>query len=470
MKRITLALFLLSIAATYGAAEEGELLAMESVVRAPLVDDSTVGAGGLSLRAAVDRALENSFSLGAENARLESSRERFGGAKAEYRPQVSVSLRATEYQNPMVITPIHGFSPGVTPSVDSTLLQGSVDFSLLLYDGKRRRSSVLQNKAQVGAARHSWSAARQAVIARTIGIYLQVLGNAEVLQAHDSRLEALHAEAARVNDMYSVGRVAQVEVLRIAAAVADANAERVTLAEASESAERDLARQLGLESGRVLAVGLSKVVLRDLRLASREDLLNQALEANPVVREAKARVVAAEASVKAAKSARKPTLAAIANVTDFGSAQGDFTDEWLVGLRLGMPIFSGGRTARKIGGANAGREEAVQRLGQAERVLAESLDHATAAWRASVSRKRSLVVALEGFSAVAASEELRLHTGVGTSSEFLDAEADLLRTRASLAVAENAMILNRAEVARILGELDSTWIDETLLEVERRPE
>ncbi len=362
----------------------------------------------------------------------------------------------------MVITPIHGFTPGFTPAVDSTIFQGSLDLSLLLYDGKARRSSVTQSEAQVEAAVHTVSDARQEVVARTLRLYLQMLGGGESLRAHDLRLEALRSEATRVEDYFSVGRVAEVEVLRIAAAVADAEAERVLLAADQESAERDMARWLGLTAERVSSDALQRVALNDRSLPSRQSLLDAASKANLGLRQARARVMASQAEIGIARALKKPTLAAVANVTDFGSSQGDFTSEWWVGFRLAVPLYTGGRSALKIGGAEAAHDEAVQRLREAEQRLAESVDHAIAACRATLARETSLGAAVKGFAAVAESERLRLENGVGIPADFLDAEADLLNAKAHLALARNATLLARIELARILGQLDSAWVAKAL--------
>ena len=419
---------------------------------------------GLSLAAAVEMALENSFSVRAESARLTSWRERHGAAKAESRPQVSAALRATEFQHPMVISPIHGFTADVTPTLDKTLFQGALDLSFSLYDGGARRSSVRQSEAQMGAAGHSVVDTQQGVVAEIIHIYLQILGNEEILQAHDWRLEALRSEAARVEDQFSVGRVAEVEVLRIAAAVAEAEAERILLAADQETAERSLARSLGLDHGRVPAIALRAVALRDQDLVSRNDLYGQAMSTNAAILRARALLRASEAKIEFARSTRMPKLTALGNITDYGSAEGEFGAEWWVGLKLAMPLYTGGRSAREIGGAEAERNEAAARLREAERRLAESVDRTATTWQATIARETSLSAAVRGLAAVAEVERQRLESGAGTPADFLDAQADLLNGKAGLTLARNATILARVELARTLGELDASWIADVLQE------
>jgi outer membrane protein len=422
------------------------------------------GEGTLSLPNAVAQALENSPSLDAEQARANGSWERQRAARAEFRPQASFQVNATQFKNPMIITPIHGFSPETVPLFDDTLIQNSFNMEMLLYDGKARHAAVRQTKAQSGAATHAVNDARSRVIADAVAAYLSLLGNRGILEAQDARLEALRLEQARTRDLYAVGRVAEVEVLRLDAAVALAEAERTLRATTLENAERDLARMLGLSEERISAEMLSHQVLRDENPPSRDALLALARAGNPRIKQAEGQLEAAESGVTFARSARKPRLSATASVIDYGSAEFDFTTEWAAGLRLSVPLFTGGRAARKIAQAKAARDEAAQELRAVERQIDSSVDHALGAFKAAVERERSLGVAVRGFDAVAASEKLRLETGTGIAADFLDAEADLLDARASRVIAANAVVLSRLELAGILGELDEAWVARHLAE------
>jgi outer membrane protein len=418
----------------------------------------------LSLSDAVARALLNSPSLGAEQARVSGSRERQKAAQAEYRPQASFQLNATEFQNPMIVTPIHGFTPGAVPLFDSTLIQGSLNMEMLLYDGKARQAAVRQTKAQSTAAASALGDARSRVIAETVAAYLSLLASGEILEAQDVRLEALRLEQARIRDFYAVGRVAEVEVLRLDAAVALAEAERALLATTLENAGRDLARMLGTGEERIRGEMLRHQALQAEDPPERDALLVLARAGNRQIQQAEKRLEAAGLGVTLARSSKKPKLRAFAGVTEYGSAEFDFTTEWAAGLRFSVPLYTGGRSAHRIAQAGAAQKEAEQELRALKRRIASLVDHALGAWQAGVEREKSLATAVRGFEAVAASERLRLETGTGIPADFLDAEADLLKARASRVIAANAVVLSRVELAGVLGELDEGWIARHLAE------
>jgi outer membrane protein TolC len=59
-------------------------------------------------------------------------------------------------------------------------------------------------------------------------------------------------------------------------------------------------------------------------------------------------------------------------------------------------------------------------------------------------------------------ERLSLTVGSGTQSDYLAAEANLFRARASLVEAQNAEVVARVELARIAGELSLDWLARTV--------
>ena len=60
---------------------------------------------------------------------------------------------------------------------------------------------------------------------------------------------------------------------------------------------------------------------------------------------------------------------------------------------------------------------------------------------------------------VARIEQLSLDAGAGTQTDYLRAEADLARARSLLVEAEHAEIAARVELARVVGELTTEWLN-----------
>jgi outer membrane protein TolC len=66
--------------------------------------------------------------------------------------------------------------------------------------------------------------------------------------------------------------------------------------------------------------------------------------------------------------------------------------------------------------------------------------------------------AVARFDEVVRIRRLSLQTGSGTQTDYLGAETDLLRARASLVEAQHGEIAARVELARVTGELSPAWL------------
>jgi outer membrane protein TolC len=422
-------------------------------------------AGQISLADAVQRALAQHPSVGAARAGIAEARAERGEAQSARYPTVGFSAQATQFQEPMLVAPLHGFDPGSPPAFDRTLLQGGPSLSYTLFDGGAREARIRLSGAQVDAAEAVEQGAAQRLTARVVAGYLDVLGKAGTLDAHRQRIEALRAEEDRVRQLLVVGRAAQVEQLRVEAVLASSQAEWDRAAGALDVAERDLARLIGLSVEQVRAERLQPVNVRREPL-DREKLLIEALRESPAVEEARRRTRVAEASVSIARSAYLPRVGVVGSYLGRGSSDHTPQGEWSAGVQISVPLFTGGANGSRVEQAMAGREIAGERVRLAELDAARDLDRALARMRETEARIASLEVAAERFAEVVRTERLALDVGAGMQTDYLSATVDLLQARASLAEAHYLAVAARAEVALVTGGLTPLWIADAL-EVER---
>jgi outer membrane protein len=420
----------------------------------------------LTLAGAVERALAQFPSVEAARARQEEAEAALAAEELSRRARGRFTASATQYEEPMVVTPIHGFGPGLFPEFDETLLQGQLTVSYTLYDGRATEARIRSARSQLGGAGAALGGAEQALGARVAAAYLRALGRSRVLAAYDRRLAALEAELGRARQRFDVGKAAQVEVIRAEAALAGARAERVTFATALDNAERELARLLGVPVEETRAARLVPVENWDWTPPDREALSRAGIEASPAVLQAREQVAAAEAAVTLAESALKPELRAVANVNEWSSSDLDVTTEWNAGFQLTVPLFDGGSLRKRVARAEAAHRAAAEQVRLAETTVREDVDRAAAADEEARARIDSLTKAVERFAEVARVQKLLLDNGAGTQTDYLTAEADLLAARASLADAEHAAVLARVDLARAAGRLTPAWLREN---VEREP-
>lgn len=418
----------------------------------------------LALSDAVRMAVENYPSVRISRYSVDETREAFGEARSARLPSLKLNGSAIRYEEPMVVSPIHGFNPGEFPTFNETLIQGGLVLNYLVFDGGGRGGRIEGARSRLDAAGADLAGTRQALIARVAVIYLEALSGRQVLKAHDMRINALHSEASRVRQRLEAGRSPRVEVLRVEAALANAEADRVKTAEGLRRAERDLARIIGSREEAIRADRLVSLSLAEPSLPDEGALKRTALESSPALARARFRTKSAEAGLSVARSSRWPEVNLFGNYLYFGSDEGNGSSEWQAGLMFSYLIYNGGGRGLAVRRAEAAEQGAREGIRLAEILIEEEVDHALSRIEETRARVRSLVTAVARFEEVVRIEKLLVESGAGVEADYLDAEADLLAARAGLAEAQNGEMAARMDLARITGELEPAWIDRHLRE------
>jgi outer membrane protein TolC len=408
----------------------------------------------LTLQAAVQLALASHPMVASARAARSEAGSRVGEALAARWPQLSTQGALTRHQLPMIVAPLHGFDPAAPPTFDRTLVQGTGQVSYLLFDGGARGARLTGLRAEERAADAGLSAAIMRLTADVTRAYLAVLSASERREAQRQGLAALESERNRAALALEVGRAAQVDVLRVEAALAQADADDVVTTVELDVAVRALARALGLEPERTAPAVLREVRLRDTAFADdRDSLARRAAMASPDLEAARRRLEAAEQGRRAARAAWFPRLELGGGYLGFGSGAGDFTTEWQGALRLSYPLFQGGARRSAVAAAGARAQAAAEQHRLALMDLEAAVDRTLAAVREARARVRAMTRAVLHLTEVVRIEQLALEAGAGTQADFLRAEADLRRSRAGLIDARHGEILARVELLRLTGEL-----------------
>lgn len=418
--------------------------------------------GRLTLADAVSRAIETHPSLRAADADYEAANADLTRARADWMPVVSARASLTQHQEPMLAYPLHELTVDALPIFDRTLIQGGVDLGWKVFDGGGRSARIRSSRARAEQASAGRAAAMAQLIVDVTRSYLAVLSTAEMRSALDEHVTALEAERTRVLQLLEQGQAAEVERLRVEAAVAQADAERITTEATLDAAERSLARLLGMEPAAVQAARLVSVRLADAAVPRRDTLLERLDAANADVLAARHSAESAEWARRAASAAWWPRLEGFGAYGLWAIPDGDVQLEWQVGVRVSYPLFTGGDRSGAVAGATARAERARERLALVELATREHLDLALTASLEQRARADAVRTAVEHLTEVTRIERLALETGTGTQTEFLRAEADLHRARAGLVEAEYGALLAQLELANTTGDLSMEWLQRTL--------
>jgi len=417
-------------------------------------------------------AAQESFTLGeavrealANHPSTAVALEGVAGADAEIRqarasglPTLSLQGEVVRYELPMVVAPLHTFDPARAPEFDETLIRSRAILSWLLFDGHATRASIEGSRAArdgLVAQRDDTSAK---LIERTTKTYLETAVARQVLEASEERIIAVAAEQDRVERHLAEGRAAEVERLRAAAGLREAEADEASARSVLRVREGTLARLTGRDPSEI------RVLRLEVPAPPEEASLRADSEANlpPAVVAAQNRVRAAEAAFEAARGARLPRVEAVAGLSQFGGAGSSTTAEWDAGIRVSWPIFTGGARSGAEEGAQAELRQAREGLRETELQLDDAVERADAGLDEAFARREALKAATEALEEVTRIEALALDAGTGVQRDFLEAHASLLEARAGLAEAHAAILISHVSLARATGQLDVAWLAENM--------
>jgi outer membrane protein TolC len=202
--------------------------------------------------------------------------------------------------------------------------------------------------------------------------------------------------------------------------------------------------------------------LADVRV--RTDPTTPTLNTDPRLGRAERAVAAAGARLAEERAARLPRLDVSGGLQDFGTLDSGHVVEWLAGVRVTWPLFTGGVRSAQVRRAEAGVAAAQAERDATELALGDELDAAQTAYLEADARAEALAVAVTQWREVARIAALALDAGSGVQRDLLEAQAGLFEATAGAARARYEAVLARARAARAEGSLDTNWIESVLEE------
>jgi outer membrane protein len=398
--------------------------------------------------------------MGISEAREQASAGTLRQVESARLPSITSDASLARYQKPSLVAPLHGFDPTMAPDFDRNLVRGNLMVSYSIYDGGSRAGRIDQAQSGEAVAMAGKAASRIDLTTQVSAAYLEVLNNAELLEAAESQTEALEAERDRVGQFLREGKAAQVELLRVEAGLSQAEAVEISVRSALDISWGRLGRLTGHSSDVLRARGLTAVRFSVSSNPIPADAMARARGASPELDVARHRLAGASAGVKVAGSNWRPSVRASGAYSEFGSVGGDHTLEWQGSLQVSFPIFTGGARQAERDRAVAEEREASEALRLAELQVEDRVDEALAGVTESRARRGALERGVEQASEVARIEALALEVGAGVQTDFLRAQAELFQSRAALAQARHGEMMANIRLAGVTGDLSLEWLEE----------
>ena len=291
-----------------------------------------------------------------------------------------------------------------------------------------------QIAAEVDAARaHTrgarWSAddVRLRALLQGADIYRNLQALAGQRLALDQQLQALQASARSAGAGMAVGTISRVNMLRVEAAVAAAQAQIAAL----EGQQRKLRAELAALMGRP---GFDDAVAPPPSGPSRLPVNPD--QDPPSILAAQSSLLASQDKVRAAQRAMLPQFAVTAGWNrNAVHVETQPIDTWQVNLGVTFNLWSGGAQRSAVDAAQAAATVAEQRLKGAQDRLRAAREGAAAMWNAEEQAWRAAQSGLKAASMSARIEQDRFRSGLGSATELIDADAALAAARAGAASA-----------------------------------
>jgi outer membrane protein len=398
--------------------------------------------------------------VAAADADRAAEREGVVQARAALLPQLSVAAALAQTGNSGAAT---ADAPGRERS-----REWSATLDQVLLD-RARQVQVAAARARSGAREAGYQAAVQALCMRVAGAYFAALSAADTLANAQANEEALRQQVEQSRRRYENGLSAAVDVEQARAYHAAAQADTLAARTVLDDAHAALAQLTGAEPGRL------KPLQDELPLAAPEPgdpqhWVRLALERNPQLQAQAEGVTAAERAVDAARAAHWPTLSAslaVGRDTRWPRAADDTTGRTAttVGLRLSVPLFSGGAAQSLVRQAGHVRDSAASAQETQRRAITRAtLDHYRKVL-AGIDRIRAARTAVDAARAALASSRVGQQLGTQSMTDLLLAIQTLTAAQGQHAAARYDLVLNRLlllQDAGALGERDLAAVNALL--------
>jgi outer membrane protein TolC len=399
---------------------------------------------------AVDFALAHSPDSRIVLERLRAAEAQARMADAADLPSVTLSSEYSQTDNPMYSfgnilnqgafdNSIDFNDPGRT---DNLQLKAQIQYRL--YSGGKDTANRRTAAAWVEGAATDRTSLDRLLAFEVVRAFHTVIQAEEMTAVRETALEAITASLAVAQARFEAGTLLQQDLLTIELQQATASENLIAGRHAEELARRRFLNLLGLPRGEVRldrSHGLNQELPTTVSAAGRHELTSL-----------KAAIRAAEASVAAARGAKKPTVDSFASYqVDNGTVLDDGGDSWMAGLRLNYTLYDGDHTNAAIALAESRLRETRAQLAKTELALdfevqQAELDYDQAGQRLQVTEK---MVAAAGETARLSRE--RFKEGVILAIDLIDVETRLSDALVRRSAAKSMHQIARANLRRAMG-------------------
>ena len=339
-----------------------------------------------------------------------------------------------------------------------------LDIAQPLYR-RDRQVELQQADSRIARADALYAAARQDLMVRVAERYFGVLEAEDELSFAQATLEAFEQQLAQSRQRFEVGLIAITDVEEAKAGFDLSRAQLIAAENALDIAREALRETTGTYQERLAPLGDMPFVMPEP--ADIDKWTQTALERNQRLLAARHDTETARREIERIQAGHSPALDAVGSIGVNDSESGMFgeTRRANVGLRLSLPIYSGGSVVSRTRESRHRYQRTLNVLERERRRAQRETRDAYLGVDSGISRVHALEQAVRSSETAAEAIEAGFQVGTRTSVDVLDAQRDLFRARRDLSEARYSYILNVLRLKRAAGtlaqddlELISIWL------------
>jgi outer membrane protein len=333
-----------------------------------------------------------------------------------------------------------------------------------LFDGLSNIATVSQSKNNLESAQLSLARLKQTIVYQTIFSYYDVINTGELLKVKEEDVKWNQKNFETINERNQLGAVTLADVYAQQVKVGNAELEVIRAKNNLETAKSNLLYYLGLDvlDNYIFSDSLSAndrdIIGRhiDANYQDLSDLVTKSLSSRYDYQSAKLSLESALNGITIARSGYFPSLT---NSNSFYTYSDNVktlfqNKNYIVGLTLNVPIFSGFSTENRLQLAEVGAMNSKADLSDLERDIKRNIQKTYLDLQAA---EKSLEVSKGNVAAAEESRRIQQEKYALGSSTLLDvlvANSDYLTAQTNLINAEYAYIVLSEQVKYQLGVLD----------------
>ena len=408
----------------------------------------------VSLEESTQSALKRQPQLRQARAATSAAVARGDQASSGRLPQIVGTAQYLRETGNFALRPGATLAGGAVPPWSSTtynFYNFAVTATQLIYDFGQTPDRAHAARANADAFRESERTTEVAIVLAVRRAFFTARAQRDLVKVASENLANQANHLVQIQGFVAVGTRPEIDLAQSKTDVANARVQVILAQNAYDVAKAQLAQATGAEAGLDFDVADDDLPPVPDEDAPTEALLARAFAARPELATIERQRRAGELTVRSAKGAYGPTLAATGFAQETGIALDGLVPNWGVGATLTWPILQGGLTRGVVDEAQANLEGLDAQSEVVRLQVRFDLENARLSLRAA---KATIVGSDEALAN--AKERLRLaegryQAGVGSAIELGDAQIALANAAAQVVQAHYNLATARAQLLAALG-------------------